>query len=161
MISDLQKTQTRLGMLALCLALLVGADDKVTWTQDFEDRVAGSEPGGWGGKWGTQDDDLLIVSNVRSVSGEKALLLDRTGGNTAMWGVSKSFPDVKEGWIRLSFAFLVEGAGHDARFGFEIREGVPSQRKVAGLRFGGSRVEVIRQGRLASRGPLDARLRQQ
>jgi hypothetical protein len=143
MISDVQKLWIRLGMAAMCLAILVGAGEKVSWSQGFEDRVAGSEPGGWGGKWGTQGDDQLIVSNLRAVSGQKSLLLDRTGGNTAMWGVSKGLPDVKEGWLHLSFAFLVQGAGHDARFGFEIREGVPSQRKVAGLRFGGSRVEAI------------------
>jgi hypothetical protein len=132
----------RMVLVGLACGLLAGAGEVLPWRQDFEDRVAGSEPGGWGGKWGTQGDDLLIVSNVRALSGEKALLVDRTGDNVAMWGVSKGLPDVTEGWLRLSFCFLVQGAGHDARFGFEIREGAPSQRRVAGLSFGGSKLEA-------------------
>lgn len=130
------------AFLLLCLAALLAPAGEPLWRQDFEDRTPGREPGGWGGKWGQQEDDLLIVSNLRAVSGKQALLLDRTGDSTAMWGVTTGFPDLREGWLRLSFAFLVQGAGHDARFGFEIREGVPAQRRVAGLSFGGSAVKV-------------------
>jgi hypothetical protein len=129
-------------LLLTCLAVVLASAGEPLWRQDFEDRTPGREPGGWGGKWGDQGDDLLIVSNLRALSGKQALLLDRTGDNTAMWGVMTGFPDHREGWVRLSFAFLVQGAGHDARFGFEIREGVPSQRRVAGLGFGGSAVKA-------------------
>ncbi len=123
--------------------LISVAADKPLWSQGFENRVAGQPPVGWGTQWGTIGDDLVIVSNLRAVSGDKALLIDRTGDNTAMWGMATGFPGVKEGWVRLSCAFLIQGAGFDARFGFEIREAFPAQRKIAGLRFGGSRLSVI------------------
>lgn len=123
--------------------LISVAGDRPLWSQGYEDRVAGQPPVGWGRQWGNLGDDLVIVSNLRAVSGDKALLIDRTGDNTAMWGLVTDFPGVKEGWVRLSCAFLIQGAGFDARFGFEIREAVPAQRKVAGLRFGGSKLSVI------------------
>ena len=123
--------------------LFAAAGDKPLWSQGFEDRVAGQPPVGWGVKWGDQGDDLVIVSNLRAASGSRSLLFDRTGDNTAMWGTATGFPSVKSGWAHLSCAFLVQGAGHDARFGFEIREAAPAQRRVAALRFGGSKVGVI------------------
>lgn len=110
--------------------------------QDFEERVPGQSPAGWGGTWGTPGDDLFVISNLRAVSGRQALLLDRTGGNTEMWGIAAVFPDAREGWLRVSFAFLVQGAGNDARFGFEIRERLPSGRRVVALGFGASKVRL-------------------
>lgn len=112
------------------------------WAQDFEDRVPGQAPADWGATWGTPGDDLLLVSNLRAVGGRQALLLDRTGTNTEMWGIATTLPDTREGWLHVSFAFLVQGAGNDARFGFEIRERLPSGRRVVGLGFAASKVAV-------------------
>jgi hypothetical protein len=131
-----------LALLAAGALAAAPADEGVLWSQGFEDRLPGQAPAGWGGTWGKSGDDLLIVSNLRAVGGRQALLLDRTGGNTEMWGVAAVFPDTEVGWLRFSFAFLVQGAGNDARFSFEIRERLPSGRRVAGLGFAASRVQI-------------------
>ncbi|OGV67709.1 MAG: hypothetical protein A3K19_10750 [Lentisphaerae bacterium RIFOXYB12_FULL_65_16] len=132
-----------IGFTAATVTLTAGEPPKPLWTQDFEDRTAGQAPNAWSGIWGKQGDDLLVVSNLRCAGGRNAFLLDRTGDNTEMWGVSTPFPDVKSGWAHFSFAFLVQGAGHDARFGFELREAHPSSRRVVALSFGASKVRAI------------------
>ncbi len=129
-------------VLLTVLAATAPAAETPLWAQDFEERLPGQAPAGWGGVWGTPGDDLLVISNLRALRGRQALLLDRTGSNTEMWGTAVVFPDAKEGWLRLSFAFLVQGAGNDARFGFEIRETLPSGRRVTGLGFAASRVQI-------------------
>lgn len=112
------------------------------WKQDFEDRVPGQSPLAWSVEWGTRGEDLLLVSNLRACGGTHALLLDRTGPTSDMWGIATCFPNHTEGWQCLSFAFLVQGAGHDARFGFEIRTRLPSGRRICALGFSGSKLKL-------------------
>lgn len=101
------------------------------WQQDFEQQIPGERPAKWAYGWGNPGDDLLVISNMRSVSGRQSLLLDRMGENEAHSGCFTRLPEVTSGWAVLSWCFLVEGRGHDACFGVEVRESSLKTRVVA------------------------------
>lgn len=91
---------------------------------DFEQQVPGQSPTGWSHAWGNQNDDQVLVSNLRSASGKNAMLIDRlTSTNTSQWGMATYLPKITNGWLYLSFAFCIEGAGTQAHLGMEFRNG--------------------------------------
>jgi hypothetical protein len=120
------------GLLPACVTLPApAASGGAVWGHDFEGQLPGTVPKGWQPAWGVRGDDLLVVSNLRAVSGSRSLLLDRWSGTEAThWGAHAQMPAVRDGWAVLSWAFLVQGAGSDAWFGFEIQGSVPNERIV-------------------------------
>ncbi|MCY3021332.1 MAG: hypothetical protein NTW87_20145 [Planctomycetota bacterium] len=112
--------------------------------QDFESQTPGESPKDWYSSWGKHGDDLLIVSNLQAAGGKQSLLLDRTGQLIEFGGWTTAFPGASEGWLQLSIAFRVEGAGSAAQFGIEIRAAVSDAgRRVLGLSFGECAVKTI------------------
>jgi hypothetical protein len=122
-------------LILLAGALLAGpaapapAAGPALWGQDFEGQLPGMTPRGWTPAWGVRGDDQLVVSNLRALSGSRSLLLDRWSGTEAtMWGAHTETADVRDGWAVLSWAILVQGAGQDAWFAFDVRGSVPNER---------------------------------
>jgi len=124
--------------LLLAAALLVGAaapapaaTGGAIWRQGFEAQVPGMTPKGWRPAWGVRGDDQLVVSNLRALSGSRSLLFDRRSGTgDRQWGMHTTIPGVRDGWAVLSWAFLVQGAGNDAWFSFDVRGSIPNERVV-------------------------------
>ncbi len=103
--------------------------------QSFDDQAPGEWPRAWRHAWGPMGDDLVVVTNLESVSGRQSFLLDRASGtNKAQWGVQTALPSFEAGWAFLAFAFRIEGKGANAHIGIELRNG--SKRALAlGFRF--------------------------
>ena len=127
------------GLLA-CVPLRAGAQAPL-WQQDFEQQTPGGRPAGWAYGWGSPGDDLLVISNMRAASGRQSLLLDRMGENEAHSGCFTRLPEVTAGWAVLSWCFLVQGQGHDAAFGIEIRE-ASLKTRVVSIGVGDRRVRL-------------------
>ena len=116
--------------LMACAA--VGQDAR---RQDFDSQLPGEWPHGWRHAWGQKGDDLVLVTNLRSVSGRQSFLLDRASGtNTAQWGVQTGLPAFADGWVSLAFAFCIEGKGVNAHVGIELRNG-PKRALSLSFRF--------------------------
>jgi hypothetical protein len=114
-------------MTGACLAFVAlfvhaAAPDGKAWRQSFEDQTPGAIPAGWRYAWGERADDLLMISNLRSLSAHNSVLVDRSSGtNTDMWGAAVRLPEIRDQWAVVTIPFLVEGKGHDAWFNFDIR----------------------------------------
>lgn len=78
----------------------------------------------WKHAWGEMGNDLLVASSDAASSGKRSLLFDRQDDQSrAMWGSAVRFPAFPESGGRMRFDFLYLGAGNDASFSFELRDG--------------------------------------
>ncbi len=109
---------------------------RVLYQQNFDDQIPGDIPKNWRYAWGTQGDDMFLISNERSVTGHNSLVLDRlTGENESNWGFGIKMPAVQNGWTVVSFCLLIQGAGTDAVFTTEIRDAQSSAEETVNIGF--------------------------
>ncbi len=119
------------------------AGDAPVWRQDFESALPGQLPRGWSRHWGQAGDDLMLVTNLHAAQGKQCLLIDRsTGTNPEMWGGATEFPDPPGAWRELSFCFMIEGRGDDARFGIDLRGRRTNTERILSWGFGANRVSL-------------------
>jgi hypothetical protein len=118
--------------VALTIVLIASHAGAAPWRQTFDHQLPGQTPHDWRLSWGDVGDDLLEVSNLRSLSGGNSLLLDRMSGEQAtMAGWSTAFPQVAERWLAFSAAFLIQGHADAVRCGLELRGANPGERVLA------------------------------
>jgi hypothetical protein len=112
-----------------------------TVRQAYETQLPGEWPKGWRRLWGDSSKAVLAVSNMRAVEGNQSLLFHRT--DTEQYGIACVLP-VENGvaGAELSFCFLIVGAGNNARFSFELRQGKGSQNIFGHIGFGGQAVKL-------------------
>ncbi len=113
----------RAFLLSMALSMWVpSADAKDVLVHfDFEDQIPGEQPQGWRLNWGHIGDDLFMISNLRAAGGRQSMVLDKRGTNTAHWGFGTLLPQIKSGWLLVSFSFLIEG--READFSIEFQNG--------------------------------------
>ena len=122
-------TERRL-LLLLLLAAVAAA--QLPWHQDFEDQLPGQSPRGWSVAWGDPGDDLLLVSNLRALTGAHSLLLDRQSGEQSpMAGYSTRFANAPNRWVAFAVGLLIQGKADSVRFGLELRGANPGDRVLA------------------------------
>lgn len=108
------------ALAALTVAAGVQAEEKVLYSENFEEAIPGQTPKKWTKVWGSPGSDTFSVTNEKSAEGDNALLLTR-GDNQGQWGFGVAFPHVDKGVVEISFDLLLEGPGNQACLGFEIR----------------------------------------
>ena len=108
---------------ALLAFAAVNAEEKVIYSETFEETIPGQTPKEWRTVWGNPGGDTVTVSNEKSRGGDNALMLDRTS-NQGQWGFGFRFPKVEKGTIALEYDFLLDGPGNQAVLGFELRDNV-------------------------------------
>jgi len=105
-----------------CLILLLytasAAQDPV-WMEDFSGQIPGMSPRNWKCFWGTLEDDLVIISNLHTLSG-KAMVIDRSGNNPKMWAYGTKIAGIPDGTAVLRIPFRLEDGGVNSSFGIEI-----------------------------------------
>lgn len=109
------------GILFLMLLFLQGSTmaQETVWKADFRGPLPGMPPEEWKCLWGTMGDDLVIISNVNTLSG-RAMEIDRSGSNPGMWAYGTKTADVPEGTAIFHIPFRLEDGGVNAAFGIEI-----------------------------------------
>jgi hypothetical protein len=109
--------------------------------QAYETQLPGEWPKEWERLWGDSSEALLAISNEHAVEGNQSLLFHRT--DNPMYGLACILP-VENGVLgaELSFCFLVVGAGNDAHFSFEMRQGKSNQNIFGHIGFGGQAVKL-------------------
>lgn len=114
--------------------------------QAYETQLPGEWPKGWRRLWGDSSKAVLGVSNMRAVQGSQSLLFHRT--DTKQYGIACMLP-VENGvaGAELSFCFCVVGAGNDACFSFEMRQGKGQSKAFGHIRFADRRVALLRNDR--------------
>ncbi len=132
-------------ILWLCwpLAAAEPPADKPVAACDFEDRLPGQAPAGWQLTYGSQEDELFQLSNLRHLSGRNSLLLDRASGQTyAATKFSLPLPDLSRGYAELELGFLIEGS--QANLTLEVGGVHPRQavKVVLGLRGQGPNIHL-------------------
>lgn len=107
---------------------LHAGDDRpaIPFHDGFETQLPGQRPEGWGVTWGTQGDDLFMVTNVEHVGGSRCMVIDRrTGSNRDGWQLGRMLPDVSDGWARLRLTVKIDGPANEARFVIKLTEAHP------------------------------------
>lgn len=109
------------GILFLMLLFLQGSTmaQETVWKADFRGPLPGMPPEEWKCLWGTMGDDLVIISNVNTLSG-RAMEIDRSGSNPGMWAYGTKTADVPDGTAIFHIPFRLEDGGVNAAFGIEI-----------------------------------------
>ena len=111
------------------------AQEKVLYSENFEEAIPGQTPKKWTKVWGSPGSDIFAATKEKSAGGDNALLLTR-GDNQGQWGFGVAFPHVDRGTVEISFNLLLEGPGNQACLGFEIRNNTPGR-----LIFGSATVQ--------------------
>ena len=96
------------ALAALAVAAGVQAQEKVLYSENFEEAIPGQTPKKWTKVWGSPGSDIFAVTNEKSAGGDNALLLTR-GDNQGQWGFGVAFPHVDRGTVEISFNLLLEG----------------------------------------------------
>ena len=113
------------------------ADAEPAFVQTFEEQTPGTIPAGWNVGWGDIGDDLCRVTNIRAVEGRQSMWLDRRHGtNHEPFKLTRTVPDIPDGWAEFSFCMFVDGKAADVSFTVEIGGTHPDQsaKVVVGLR---------------------------
>lgn len=117
-------------------------DEAVRFGQDYEDQLPGEWPQGWKRLWGDSTEDILTLSNMKSVTGNQSLIFDRL--SQKMFGLSCELPRLAPGTAaELSWFFLIEGAGYNASFSFEIRQGNQRDHPLGHVSFGSRNISLF------------------
>ena len=69
------------ALAALAVAAGVQAQEKVLYSENFEEAIPGQTPKKWTKVWGSPGSDIFAVTNEKSAGGDNALLLTRGAGD--------------------------------------------------------------------------------
>ena len=81
------------ALAALAVAAGVQAQEKVLYSENFEEAIPGQTPKKWTKVWGSPGSDIFAVTTEQAAGGDHALLLTR-GDNQGQWGFGVAFPHV-------------------------------------------------------------------
>jgi hypothetical protein len=102
----------------------VHAQDAAFFDLNFDDQVAGMNCNSPKRNWGTQGEDLVLIDNVDTYSGEgNCMLFERPeGAKPNGWGVGVNLPQKPYDWLSVQLAFKFEGTATQANASIELRE---------------------------------------
>jgi len=116
-----------LGFIALpfsCMVAICAGEEPAALRQDFENRLPGLTPEGWGKAWGGQLlDDIFTTSNTEALSGKQSLLLERRPyAKPIQYGLARLTPPINATAAKLVIPFLLKGpTAYGASFSIELR----------------------------------------
>lgn len=97
------------------------------WSQGFEDQVPGQLPKGLPVTWGDAAETVIAVTNLTAATGQHALLIDRTVGETkASFKLSRVVQNTGSPWALFQFAVRLDGAAATSRMTIEIGPAHPN-----------------------------------
>ena len=111
----------------LTMVLSVHAQEPVDSTLvhlTFDDDVPGMASKQIKRSWGKQNDDQLLIDNIKTVNDQgNALLFTRPEGiKNGGWGIGVNLPAKAYDWLRVELTYLLEGSATKATAGLEVRE---------------------------------------
>ncbi len=113
----------------LCLTALLGssgvlkADETKPFVDlNFDDQVPGMNCDALKRNWGKQNEDLILIDNVKTYNGDGNCMLFERSKKNSHWGVGKNLPQEKYDWLKIQVVFKFDGAATKANAGLELRE---------------------------------------